>query len=132
MQVFHAGTAADQDGQIVAAGGRVLSITAVGDSVAKAQQQAYQVTWSAATPVLVPVSAHGFQPPLTSETSCPGWQQTARSLPAAAIVHRTRAGLAYMASGMTVSIQGALKVLSADVDRLWTAYNGLRASADGT
>ena len=43
MQVFHAGTAADQDGQTVSAGGRVLSITAVGECVAKAQHQAYQV-----------------------------------------------------------------------------------------
>ena len=41
--MFHAGTAMDAQGQLVAAGGRVLSITALGDSVAAAQKQAYQV-----------------------------------------------------------------------------------------
>ena len=43
VQVFHAGTAMDAHGQLVASGGRVLSITALGDSVAAAQKQAYQV-----------------------------------------------------------------------------------------
>ena len=43
-QVFHAGTASDEQGQVVAAGGRVLSVTALGDSVAAAQRQAYQVS----------------------------------------------------------------------------------------
>ncbi|MDY0011631.1 MAG: phosphoribosylamine--glycine ligase [Rhodocyclaceae bacterium] len=40
--VFHAGTAA-QDGQVVTAGGRVLCVTALGDSVKIAQQRAYEV-----------------------------------------------------------------------------------------
>lgn len=40
-RVFHAGTAFDQ-GKIVTAGGRVLCVTALGDSVAAAQEQAYQ------------------------------------------------------------------------------------------
>jgi phosphoribosylamine--glycine ligase len=39
--VFHAGTAA-QDGQTVTSGGRVLCVTALGDSVKAAQQRAYQ------------------------------------------------------------------------------------------
>lgn len=39
--VFHAGTARDTTGQLVAAGGRVLAVTAIGDSVTKAQTAAY-------------------------------------------------------------------------------------------
>lgn len=38
--VFHAGTAA-KDGQIVTAGGRVLGVTALGDTIADAKQKAY-------------------------------------------------------------------------------------------
>jgi phosphoribosylamine--glycine ligase len=38
--VFHAGTA-EKDGQIVAVGGRVLNVTARGDSLAEAQARAY-------------------------------------------------------------------------------------------
>ena len=38
--VFHAGTA-EQDGQIVAVGGRVLNVTARGDTLAQAQERAY-------------------------------------------------------------------------------------------
>jgi phosphoribosylamine--glycine ligase len=41
VKVFHAGTST-KDGQIVTAGGRVLCVTALGDSVAAAQQSAYQ------------------------------------------------------------------------------------------
>ena len=37
--VFHAGTA-DRDGQVVTSGGRVLCVTALGDSVRLAQQRA--------------------------------------------------------------------------------------------
>jgi len=40
--VFHAGTA-EQDGQIVTAGGRVLCVTALGDNVKQAQKRAYEV-----------------------------------------------------------------------------------------
>ena len=40
-RVFHAGTAFDQ-GKIVTAGGRVLCVTALGDSVAAAQKLAYE------------------------------------------------------------------------------------------
>jgi len=40
LMVFHAGTAA-RDGQTVTAGGRVLCVTALGDSVKVAQQRAY-------------------------------------------------------------------------------------------
>ena len=39
--VFHAGTA-EEDGKIVAAGGRVLNVTALGKSVKAAQKRAYQ------------------------------------------------------------------------------------------
>ncbi len=50
-KVFHAGTAV-QDGQIVTAGGRVVCVTALGDSVAQAQRLAYrvvgQVAWAGA------------------------------------------------------------------------------------
>jgi phosphoribosylamine---glycine ligase len=39
--VFHAGTAA-KDGVVTATGGRVLGITALGDTIAQAQIRAYQ------------------------------------------------------------------------------------------
>ncbi len=39
--VFHAGTAVDDEGHIVADGGRVLNVTATGDSVAAARAHAY-------------------------------------------------------------------------------------------
>ena len=45
--VFHAGTA-EQEGQIVSAGGRVLCVTALADSVKQAQQKAYQTASSIA------------------------------------------------------------------------------------
>lgn len=41
VTVFHAGTARNGDGALVANGGRVLGITALGDTVAEAQQRAY-------------------------------------------------------------------------------------------
>ena len=41
-KVFHAGTA-EKDGQIVTNGGRVLCAVALGDTVAEAQQKAYQL-----------------------------------------------------------------------------------------
>ena len=40
--VFHAGTA-EQDGQVVTAGGRVLCVTALGDNVRTAQKRAYEL-----------------------------------------------------------------------------------------
>ncbi|MDF2182250.1 phosphoribosylamine--glycine ligase [Neptuniibacter sp. CAU 1671] len=47
-KIFHAGTAL-KDGQVVTAGGRVLCVTALGDTVTEAQQRAYallqQVSW---------------------------------------------------------------------------------------
>jgi phosphoribosylamine--glycine ligase len=42
VTVFHAGTALDDRGQVVAAGGRVLGVTAIGPSVAEAQARAYR------------------------------------------------------------------------------------------
>ena len=48
VKVFHAGTA-EKDGQVVTSGGRVLCVTALGDSVADAQRHAYEavakITW---------------------------------------------------------------------------------------
>ena len=41
-KVFHAGTALDAHGQVIATGGRVLCACALGDSVADAQQRAYE------------------------------------------------------------------------------------------
>jgi len=41
VTVFHAGTA-EKDGEIVTAGGRVLGVTALGDTIASAQKLAYQ------------------------------------------------------------------------------------------
>ena len=49
-KVFHAGTALDAQGRVVSAGGRVLCVAALGDSVAEAQATAYagvaRVTWA--------------------------------------------------------------------------------------
>ena len=41
VKVFHSGTALE-GGQVVAAGGRVLSVTALGDNIAKAKFNAYR------------------------------------------------------------------------------------------
>ena len=41
MKVFHAGTALAEDGALVATGGRVLNVTALGTSVTEAQAAAY-------------------------------------------------------------------------------------------
>ena len=40
-KVFHAGTALDADGNVVSAGGRVLCVAALGESVSDAQRNAY-------------------------------------------------------------------------------------------
>jgi phosphoribosylamine--glycine ligase len=40
--VFHAGTALNAEGQLVTSGGRVLCVTALGESVRLAQQRAYE------------------------------------------------------------------------------------------
>ena len=49
--VFHAGTATDEDGQIIANGGRVFCVTALGTSVEQARIKAYQgvaeIKWDA-------------------------------------------------------------------------------------
>ncbi len=42
FHIFHAGTA-DKDGQVVTAGGRVLCVTALGDTVRAAQKRAYEI-----------------------------------------------------------------------------------------
>ncbi|ATM87711.1 phosphoribosylamine--glycine ligase [Yersinia massiliensis] len=42
-KVFHAGTQLNGDNQVVTSGGRVLCVTALGETVAKAQQRAYQL-----------------------------------------------------------------------------------------
>ncbi|MNY71431.1 Phosphoribosylamine--glycine ligase [compost metagenome] len=39
--VFHAGTAVDENGQIVTNGGRVLGITGLGKDIIEARQKAY-------------------------------------------------------------------------------------------
>jgi phosphoribosylamine--glycine ligase len=41
--VFHAGTRAAEDGRTLTSGGRVLCVTALGDSVRQAQQRAYEL-----------------------------------------------------------------------------------------
>jgi phosphoribosylamine--glycine ligase len=51
VKVFHAGTV-ERGGEVVTAGGRVLCVTALGDSVSEAQAQAYaqvrRITWDQA------------------------------------------------------------------------------------
>ena len=42
VRVLHAGTRVDAAGQVVTAGGRVLSVTAVGDDLAQARERAYR------------------------------------------------------------------------------------------
>lgn len=42
VEVFHAGTILGKDGSLLANGGRVLGVTALGDTVKEAQQRAYQ------------------------------------------------------------------------------------------
>jgi phosphoribosylamine--glycine ligase len=50
VMLFHAGTARDEKGQLVTAGGRVLDVTAMGSTLAVARQRAYEaaghVHWS--------------------------------------------------------------------------------------
>ncbi len=43
-QVFHAGTATNEAGEVTSVGGRVLAVTAMGADVAEAQTKAYQVS----------------------------------------------------------------------------------------
>jgi len=42
VKVFHSGTAEDDDGNLVTAGGRVLAVTALGDTLADAQKRCYE------------------------------------------------------------------------------------------
>jgi phosphoribosylamine--glycine ligase len=42
VAVLHAGTARDEGGRLVTAGGRVLAVTAVGSDVADARAKAYE------------------------------------------------------------------------------------------
>jgi phosphoribosylamine--glycine ligase len=50
VMLFHAGTATDEKGQLMTAGGRVLDVTAMGSTLAVARQRAYEaagrVHWS--------------------------------------------------------------------------------------
>ncbi len=52
VKVFHAGTALDDDGKVVNAGGRVLGVTAIGSSISAAKLQAYkavkEIRWQGA------------------------------------------------------------------------------------
>jgi len=52
LKVFHAGTALNDAGEVITSGGRVLCITALGDTVSAAQKRAYEglklVTWKQA------------------------------------------------------------------------------------
>lgn len=41
VTIFHAGTARNADGKVTAIGGRVLNVTAIGDTVAEARDKAY-------------------------------------------------------------------------------------------
>ncbi len=52
VKVFHAGTASDDQGRVVTAGGRVLGVTALGDTIPGAKLNAYrgvkQIRWDGA------------------------------------------------------------------------------------
>ena len=41
VTIFHAGTRREADGRLLAEGGRVLNVTALGETVAEAQKRAY-------------------------------------------------------------------------------------------
>jgi phosphoribosylamine---glycine ligase len=41
LAIFHAGTKRDDDGQLVTNGGRVLAVTATGETFAEAKERAY-------------------------------------------------------------------------------------------
>ncbi len=43
IKVFHAGTRLDEQGRVITSGGRVLCVTALGETIADAQARAYQV-----------------------------------------------------------------------------------------
>lgn len=43
--IFHAGTALNEKGEVVTSGGRVLSVTALGDTLKAAQEKAYQAVY---------------------------------------------------------------------------------------
>ena len=53
MQVFHAATTRRDDGTVVTSGGRVLTVTALGDPLRAAQQRAYEA--------LAPIRFDGMQ-----------------------------------------------------------------------
>jgi phosphoribosylamine--glycine ligase len=42
VEIFHAGTARDAEGTLVASGGRVLNVTARGSDLAEARERAYR------------------------------------------------------------------------------------------
>lgn len=44
VSVYHAGTKLDEDGHVVSNGGRVLAVTALGDSMEQARTRAYEAT----------------------------------------------------------------------------------------
>ena len=50
LKVFHAGTALNNNNEVITAGGRVLCVTALGENVTQAQQRAYegveQINWN--------------------------------------------------------------------------------------
>ena len=52
VKVFHAGTAIEEDGKVVNAGGRVLGVTAIGSGISAAKLQAYkavkEIRWQGA------------------------------------------------------------------------------------
>jgi phosphoribosylamine--glycine ligase len=52
VTVFHAATAADAEGRLVVGGGRVLDVTAVGPTLAKARARAYEAAAAIAWPGL--------------------------------------------------------------------------------
>ena len=52
--MFHAGTGRDEEGRLVAQGGRVLAVTAIGTDVAEAQRAAYKVWATSFPPVVLP------------------------------------------------------------------------------
>ena len=43
--VFHAGTSRNENGDVVTSGGRVLSVTALGETLKAAQDKAYQAIY---------------------------------------------------------------------------------------
>jgi hypothetical protein len=74
VKIFHAGTKIDQEGKLVTHGGRVLSVTALGATVADARATAYNACSKikfAGAQYRTDIGTRGSRRPLCYETGAP-------------------------------------------------------------